>query len=75
MLGSGNVGLVVSYQLMQAGCEVVALADAAPRVGGYLLDSEEETVISCPHFSINFFWRSFNVITFRCSCIHRSYWR
>ena len=35
MLGSGNVGLVVSYQLMQAGCEVVALADAAPRVGGY----------------------------------------
>ena len=35
MLGSGNVGLVVSYQLLQAGCEVVALADAAPRVGGY----------------------------------------
>lgn len=35
MLGLGNVGLVVSYQLMQAGCEVVALADAAPRVGGY----------------------------------------
>lgn len=35
MLGSGNVGLVVSYQLMQAGCEVVAICDAAPRVGGY----------------------------------------
>lgn len=35
MLGSGNVGLVVSYQLLQAGCEVVALADAAPRIGGY----------------------------------------
>ena len=35
MLGTGNVGLVVSYQLMQAGCEVVALADAAPRIGGY----------------------------------------
>lgn len=35
MLGSGNVGLVVSFQLMQAGCEVVALCDAAPRVGGY----------------------------------------
>ena len=31
MLGSGNVGLVVSYQLMQAGCEVVALVDAASR--------------------------------------------
>ncbi|MGN0241797.1 MAG: FAD-dependent oxidoreductase, partial [Candidatus Weimeria sp.] len=35
MLGTGNVGLVVSFQLMQAGCEVVALADAAPRIGGY----------------------------------------
>ena len=35
MLGSGNVGLVVSFQLLQAGCEVVALVDAAPRIGGY----------------------------------------
>ena len=35
MLGSGNVGLVVSFQLMQAGCEVVGLVDAAPRTGGY----------------------------------------
>ena len=35
MLGSGNVGLVVSFQLLQAGCEVVALTDAAPKVGGY----------------------------------------
>ncbi len=35
MVGSGNVGLVVSFQLMQCGCEVVALVDAAPRVGGY----------------------------------------
>ena len=35
MLGTGNVGLVVSYQLLQAGCEVTALADAAPTVGGY----------------------------------------
>lgn len=35
MVGSGNVGLVVSFQLMQAGCEVVAVIDGAPRVGGY----------------------------------------
>lgn len=35
MLGSGNVGLVVSYQLLQAGCEVVAVVDAAPKIGGY----------------------------------------
>jgi len=35
MLGSGNVGLVVSFQLLQSGCEVVAVVDAAPRIGGY----------------------------------------
>lgn len=35
MLGSGNVGLVVSFQLLQAGVQVAAVVDAAPRVGGY----------------------------------------
>ena len=35
MVGSGNVGLIVSYQLMQAGCEVAALVEAAPKIGGY----------------------------------------
>lgn len=35
MLGSGNVGLVVGYQLLQAGCDLVAIVDAAPRIGGY----------------------------------------
>jgi NADPH-dependent 2,4-dienoyl-CoA reductase/sulfur reductase-like enzyme/Fe-S-cluster-containing hydrogenase component 2 len=35
MLGSGNVGLVVGYQLLQAGCELAAVVDAAPRIGGY----------------------------------------
>lgn len=35
MLGSGNVGLIVSYQLMQAGAEVVALVEGAPQIGGY----------------------------------------
>ena len=35
MLGTGNVGLIVSYQLMQAGCDVVSLIEAAPKIGGY----------------------------------------
>ncbi|WP_326975508.1 NAD(P)/FAD-dependent oxidoreductase [Caproicibacter sp. BJN0012] len=35
MIGSGNVGLIVSYQLMQAGADVVALVEAAPKIGGY----------------------------------------
>lgn len=35
MVGSGNVGLIVSYQLMQAGAEVIALVEGAPKIGGY----------------------------------------
>ena len=35
MVGSGNVGLVVSYQMLQAGCRVAAVIDAAPKIGGY----------------------------------------
>jgi NADPH-dependent 2,4-dienoyl-CoA reductase/sulfur reductase-like enzyme len=35
VVGSGNVGLVVGFQLLQAGCSVEAVIDAAPRIGGY----------------------------------------
>ena len=35
MLGSGNVGVIVSYQLMQAGAYVAAIVEAAPSLGGY----------------------------------------
>lgn len=35
MLGSGNVGVIVAYQLLQAGAEVAAILEAAPRLGGY----------------------------------------
>jgi len=37
MVGAGNIGLIVSYQLMQAGVEVAAILDASPRIGGYLV--------------------------------------
>ncbi|MBT3178253.1 MAG: FAD-dependent oxidoreductase [Desulfobacula sp.] len=35
VVGSGNVGLVVGFQLLQAGCQVEAIIDAAPKIGGY----------------------------------------
>ena len=35
MLGSGNVGIIVAYQLLQAGAEVIAILEAAPKLGGY----------------------------------------
>ncbi len=35
MVGAGNIGLIVAYQLLQAGVDVAAVIDAAPEVGGY----------------------------------------
>lgn len=35
MVGSGNIGIIVSYQLIQAEIEVAAVVEALPRVGGY----------------------------------------
>lgn len=35
MVGSGNVGVIVSYQLMQAGAEVVGIVEGMPRIGAY----------------------------------------
>lgn len=37
MVGSGNVGLIVSYQLLQAGMEVKAVIEALPKIGGYFV--------------------------------------
>lgn len=51
MLGTGNVGLVVSYQLLQAGCEVVALADAAPRIGGYGVHASKVARCGVPFYT------------------------
>ena len=41
MVGAGNIGLIVSYQLMQAGVNVKAIIDAAPRIGGYLVHASK----------------------------------
>jgi len=35
MVGAGNVGLIVSYQLLQAGIKVDRVVEAAPIIGGY----------------------------------------
>lgn len=35
MVGAGNIGVIVAYQLLQAGVEVAAIIEAAPKIGGY----------------------------------------
>ena len=41
MVGAGNVGLIVSYQMLQAGAEVVAVVEAAPKIGGYKVHADK----------------------------------
>lgn len=50
MLGSGNVGLVVAFQLLQAGCEVVAIVDAAKRIGGYGVHAAKVARCGVPYY-------------------------
>ncbi len=35
VVGAGNIGLIVSYQLLQAGVRVAAVVEALPAIGGY----------------------------------------
>ncbi len=37
MIGAGNIGLIVSYQLLQAGVQVAAIVEGLPAIGGYLV--------------------------------------
>lgn len=41
MVGSGNIGLIVSYQLLQAGVEVKAVIEGLPNIGGYLVHASK----------------------------------
>jgi sarcosine oxidase subunit alpha len=41
MVGAGNIGLIVSYQLLQAGVEVAAVIEAAPTIGGYMVHASK----------------------------------
>lgn len=41
MVGAGNIGIIVSYQLLQAGIPVAAVVEAAPNIGGYLVHASK----------------------------------
>jgi NADPH-dependent 2,4-dienoyl-CoA reductase/sulfur reductase-like enzyme len=48
MVGSGNVGVIVSYQMLQAGCRVAAVIDAAPEIGGYAVHAAKIARVGVP---------------------------
>lgn len=48
MVGSGNVGLIVTYQLIQAGVGIEAILEALPTVGGYLVHASKVSRLGVP---------------------------
>ena len=48
MVGAGNIGLIVSYQLMQAGVNVKAIIEASPNIGGYLVHAAKIRRLGIP---------------------------
>lgn len=51
MVGSGNIGLIVSYQLVQAGANVKAIIEAAPKIGGYFVHSAKVRRMGIPIYT------------------------
>ncbi len=51
MVGSGNIGLIVSYQLLQAGVEVVGLVEGMPTIGGYLVHASKIRRLGVPIYT------------------------
>lgn len=41
MVGAGNIGVIVSYQLLQAGVSVAAVVEGAPNIGAYLVHASK----------------------------------
>ena len=48
MVGSGNIGLIVSYQLLQAGVNVKAVLEASSKIGGYKVHASKLARLDVP---------------------------
>jgi len=51
IIGGGNVGLIVAYQALQAGIDVVGLAEAMPEVGGYEVHKDKIVRLGVPVYT------------------------
>ena len=51
IVGGGNVGLIAGYHAIQAGIEVVALIEALPHVGGYVVHADKLRRLGVPIFT------------------------
>lgn len=48
MVGSGNIGLIVTYQLLQAGVKVKAIIEASDNIGGYKVHASKIRRLGIP---------------------------
>jgi NADPH-dependent 2,4-dienoyl-CoA reductase/sulfur reductase-like enzyme/Pyruvate/2-oxoacid:ferredoxin oxidoreductase delta subunit/bacterioferritin-associated ferredoxin len=51
IIGGGNVGLIAGYHALQAGIEVVGLAEAMPTCGGYKVHADKLKRLGVPIFT------------------------
>jgi sarcosine oxidase subunit alpha len=51
MVGAGNIGLIVAYQLLQAGIQVKAIVEAMPCVGGYWVHASKIRRLGVPIYT------------------------
>ncbi len=51
IIGGGNVGLIAGYHALQAGIEVVGLAEAMPQCGGYKVHADKLRRLGVPIFT------------------------
>jgi sarcosine oxidase subunit alpha len=51
IIGAGNVGLILAYQLLQAGVNVSAVVEAMPRIGGYFVHAAKIRRMKVPIYT------------------------
>ena len=51
IIGGGNVGLIAGYHALQAGIDVIGLAEAMPKCGGYKVHADKLKRLGVPIFT------------------------
>jgi sarcosine oxidase subunit alpha len=51
MVGAGNVGLIISYQLLQAGVKVKGIVEGMPKIGGYFVHAAKIRRMGVPIYT------------------------
>ncbi len=51
IVGAGNVGVILAYQLIQAGVDVIAVVEAMPKVGAYFVHAAKIRRLGVPIYT------------------------